>query len=527
MKNIIYGIGTWQEGFQYVFDDLKVSYYIDDIADEQNQIYPITRVLEEKDYRVIICGRETLLKEQRLQKIGLCYQKNYILATDLFSELNGEYFKTKEQIPNEIIVWGTGKLSHQFVRKFPDKVIEYWLDSNKSKKGTFYAGSIIRHPDDISDWTGKFIIIAVNLSDEIVRYLENRNLKQGKDFVTIDQINNIPSELMRQVMEAVPDNYVFCKKPFEEAFIEVGGVVYLCCPYFINNIDIGSLKNNRFEDVWNSRKAKIIRLSILNQSFCFCNKDMCIHMVKGNNKQTYNAMETLKYPKKMMISFDDACNLKCPSCRKEFRFKQETEYARRTSELCVERLSNVMDKVEIVSMAGNGDPFFNATYRELWRNESETKRNCIRFQTNGLLLNETMWEKVLKGYKDIYLSVSIDAATKETYEKVREGGKWEVLLNNMELAAKMRAEKKIKNLSICFVVQRLNYKEMESFINMGKQWGVDNIEFLRFADWDLFSHEEFLNMSMFDGDNNMLEELKKELEKPIFRDKIVKLNNLM
>lgn len=44
MKNIIYGVGAWQEGFQYVFDDIKTEYYIDDVIDEQNQIYPITKV---------------------------------------------------------------------------------------------------------------------------------------------------------------------------------------------------------------------------------------------------------------------------------------------------------------------------------------------------------------------------------------------------------------------------------------------------------------------------------------------------
>jgi len=60
--------------------------------------------------------------------------------------------------------------------------------------------------------------------------------------------------------------------------------------------------------------------------------------------------------------------------------------------------------------------------------------------------------------------ISIDAATKETYEKhTRIGGNWEILLDNLNFITTIPT---IRHYIFSFVVQDTNYKEMYDFYRM-------------------------------------------------------------
>lgn len=499
---------------------------------KEDNVFPLEYVLEDSDYRIIVCKEDIPSACQRLNKLGLKQGLDYVLAEELFGELNGTYYKTENQIPDKLVVWGTGKVSHQFQWKFPQKEIVAYIDSN-------YVGCVehagktnteqitIYNPKDIENWGDYFIVVAVNLSSEIVDFLEGKGLKRNKDFVTYNQITDTPAEMMKMVMEAPAKNYAFCSKPFEEAYIEVGGVTYLCCPYLLRDIEIGNLKESEFKEIWTSVKARIIRLSVIKRNFCFCEEELCAHFSRAlSGKVERIEKVVLEYPKKAMISFDDSCNLKCPSCRKEFRFNNSNKLKQEMAEICAKKLKDVIPQIEMVSISGNGDPFYCDTYRKLWKNPSKEKRKYIRFQTNGLLLNEDNMEQIINGYETVELYVSIDAATKETYEKVRCGGSFEVLQRNMQLAAEMRKKNKIKDFAISFVVQRANYREMVDFVKMCFGFGVDHIEFWRLVDWGLYDSKEFERMSLYDNAGKIKPELAEILKDPIFQDERVNLNNL-
>ncbi len=531
MKNVIYGTGIVQKSFQYIFTNLKVDYYIDDVEVASENTFPVDYILEDTDYRIIICKEDSSAACQRLNEIGLKQGKNYLLAEELYEELNGTYYKSSDQIPDKLMVWGTGKVSHQFQKKFPQKEIVGYIDSNCSASSVIReqgdAKVLVKNPKDIENWREFFIVVAINLSTEVVDFLESKGLKRNEDFVTYNQITDTPAEMMKMVMDAPSRNYGFCSKPFEEVYVEIGGVIYLCCPYLLRDIDIGNLREHEFDEIWNSVKARIIRLSIIKRNFCFCEESFCSHFSKTceNNDDFYEAAVP-KYPRKAMISFDDACNLKCPSCRKEFRFNNSNNLKQEMAEICAKKLEAIIPQIGMVSISGNGDPFYCNTYRKLWLNTSKMKRNYIRFQTNGLLLNEENIERIVNGYEIIDLYVSIDAATKETYERVRCGGNFEVLQRNMQMVAKMRQENKIREFVTSFVVQKENYHEIVDFVKMCFGYGVDYIEFWRLADWGLYSKEEFMQMSLYDDAGQMKPELAEILKHPIFQDKRINLNNL-
>ena len=88
--------------------------------------------------------------------------------------------------------------------------------------------------------------------------------------------------------------------------------------------------------------------------------------------------------------------------------------------------------------------FLSSAYKEIYLNKKCNPR-YIRLLSNGLLFNQTNWEKFIDnktGY--IMLTVSIDAATKETYEKIRRSGNFDILKQNMQFASKLRKAGQLK-----------------------------------------------------------------------------------
>lgn len=110
-------------------------------------------------------------------------------------------------------------------------------------------------------------------------------------------------------------------------------------------------------------------------------------------------------------------------------------------------------------------------------------------QTNGLLIKKNMHK--FKHITDnlTQIGISIDGATKQTYEELRRGGIWEKLIENLEFL------RTIKNFKIHyhFVVQYKNYQEIENFIELGLKYSADKIFLNRITNWntmaDFDSHD--------------------------------------
>jgi hypothetical protein len=73
------------------------------------------------------------------------------------------------------------------------------------------------------------------------------------------------------------ENYLkesFCDWPFRKLEVATGGACYLCCPGWLP-LTVGNVKQQSFEQIWNSQPAKDIREAIVDGSFRFCSKIHC------------------------------------------------------------------------------------------------------------------------------------------------------------------------------------------------------------------------------------------------------------
>jgi len=85
------------------------------------------------------------------------------------------------------------------------------------------------------------------------------------------------------------------------------------------------------------------------------------------------------------------------------------------------------------------------------------------------------------------INVSIDGATADTYEQLRRGGKWQLLLNNLEFLSQYQDQFEIK---FHMVVQASNWHEMPLMLKLADQYGAHQVIFNRITNWNTFDNFE-------------------------------------
>jgi len=159
-----------------------------------------------------------------------------------------------------------------------------------------------------------------------------------------------------------------------------------------------------------------------------------------------------------------------------------------------------------------GDPFASRHYRSILEalRESEFDGVKLYLLTNGLGLTPNVWATMPQlAEKIVELRVSVDAATKETYENVRRPGRWEVIRENLTVIGEMsKAGNFLRNrfaggmqsvssdlyldakdpvsFVLAFVVQSANFREMPAFVKMAEEVGADVVVFQKYYS---FGHE--------------------------------------
>lgn len=211
----------------------------------------------------------------------------------------------------------------------------------------------------------------------------------------------------------------------------------------------------------------------------------------------------------LMVASDETCNIRCKSCRRELVTTNPSQVQ--------ESLKNIEEvfgqTIEHLETSGSGDPFASPVMHRWIRSLSESKfpnLKTIKFQTNGLLLSEKTYTELPEFVRDriSYILLSIDAATKETYERIRVGGNWETLTRNIQFLSARHP--------ICFqfVIQKDNYKEIEQFFNLCKQFQRDSTVLYEVLTWwkERISEEQFKDMDIL---SDMRVSVRKEIQRQL------------
>jgi MoaA/NifB/PqqE/SkfB family radical SAM enzyme len=207
-------------------------------------------------------------------------------------------------------------------------------------------------------------------------------------------------------------------------------------------------------------------------------------------------------PEQIYLAGDLTCNLTCPSCRTEiYKINEEqVEEQVRLGQILKNNLfSNRSDQSIALHVSTSGEVFASPLLLKFLSSIEPEKFPNLRLwlQSNGLLAPR-FWHKLGELANRVEnITVTVDAAQCDTYEKLRRGGKWADVLESL----KWIKNKKIENgmsVHLRMVVQRDNIDQLLEFYELGQNYLADQIDYVRITNWGTYSKDEFTAIDVFD-----------------------------
>ena len=215
-----------------------------------------------------------------------------------------------------------------------------------------------------------------------------------------------------------------------------------------------------------------------------------------NEYEIFNRKTELKtYPRVLEVTLTTNCNLKCKMCN-------SIKYEKwQLPEKSKNEIIELMPYIERINWLG-GEVFLYKDFEQLL--DEAHKYNIQQIiSTNGLLLNKKIIEKLLKA--DVDLSISIDGITKEIYEKIRIGGSFDKLLENINLVNNLKSKIKTRSkIRMCSVVLKDNYDQIVDFVEFAHKHNFDYIT--------ITPETNYMETGIFNNKTDLFSKYKKTIE---------------
>lgn len=206
------------------------------------------------------------------------------------------------------------------------------------------------------------------------------------------------------------------------------------------------------------------------------NYDKFKQAIKNGYEEVVNYL-----PVKMDYESSSLCNFRCTMCilseRADSRPKQMT----------FENFKRSLDEqpglIE-VKLQGLGEPLLNRDFFRMVR-ECVSRDIWVRTTTNGSLLDRDDNYKRMIDERIGEIQVSIDGATKETFEKIRHGSNFDKVIKNVTLMNEYaRTKEEQWRTSMWMLVQKDNFSEMEAVLELAEKMSFTRVVYsLAISDW--------------------------------------------
>lgn len=191
----------------------------------------------------------------------------------------------------------------------------------------------------------------------------------------------------------------------------------------------------------------------------------------------------IRFPSKIDIELTNICNLRCVMC-------PEITMSRKKGFMEFETFKKITDEcanhyVQEVVLNIMGESLLHPKFSEIVIYAKKHLKN-VGLNTNACFLKKEISKNIIDAGMD-WIRFSLDAAHKETYEKIRIGANFEMTMSNVEEFFKIRKESNSlkPRVVLQFIEQKENCMEHDDFI---KKWGSfldgEDIIAIKFAnDW--------------------------------------------
>lgn len=292
---------------------------------------------------------------------------------------------------------------------------------------------------------------------------------------------------------------MFCNWPFINLYAGLHWYT-TCCYGWFSNPEEWTVRGkfDNMWDVWNHEKFQKLRMqwmvnpSEVPKSCVPCGK----RFENGLNDDALLGWDGImpKGPRSISFVNDLSCNLHCWTCRA--KTIQEKALAPQIHKQTFNLLDTFKKDLRHIETISSGDPFASIAWRKIlfeFPISEFHKDFIVTIFTNGLLLPR-YWNSISHLHDNINIKMSIDAVTKEIYEKTRLGGKWEDMMYALNFI-----EETGKRITLGMTVTAENFTDIPAYLEKGLSMGNSflNLHMLDYwpqmrGGWDKF-HANNLN----------------------------------
>jgi MoaA/NifB/PqqE/SkfB family radical SAM enzyme len=174
-------------------------------------------------------------------------------------------------------------------------------------------------------------------------------------------------------------------------------------------------------------------------------------------------------PKEIWLNISENCNLKCVGCYTEDKFKKVYSDVED-----VRKAIDVAGEIEQISFTTN-EALLNPNFCDIIDLCRERHPNAkLWIITNGTIPIKGRYKQAISKLNKVGLS--IDGATKETYEKIRIGANFEDFLKNTKDIIQIREETgSPAEITFGFTATATNLHELKDLVRLAHEMGVNNV----------------------------------------------------
>jgi len=194
------------------------------------------------------------------------------------------------------------------------------------------------------------------------------------------------------------------------------------------------------------------------------------------------------------------CNLRCTICPRHTTGEKLDSMSMNTYLRIAEQL---FSRTKNINLVGLGEPLLHKNIIEMVA-VGKKYNSSVSISTNGMLIDEKKAKGLILAGLDL-LCISLDGATKETYEQIRIGADFKKVIDNIKLINNLKKLLGKNNPIITLnpVLTKTNIKELPAFIELAKSL---NIQFIWTANIFCWTREQDNKFPLYYGDTSLFAE---------------------
>ncbi len=306
-----------------------------------------------------------------------------------------------------------------------------------------------------------------------------------------------------------------CFFPWTTLNVCTNGNVYPCISraWFKDNAGVvGNRRRQSLHEIWNGSPIQQIRKSFIEGNYEICRGDCCpflngefdpkppsplVISALTNPEETFHGgVEELVH------EIDQGCNLACVMCRSKV-IRPDVALGHKVANE-IEEMARKGDLKELRFSPGGEALMHQGIVRLLKSRTLSDNGVHVTIITNLTSITPSLWNAIK--HNDLTIQGSIDGATRQTYEKIRRGAKWETVYQNLLFLVDAYKKGDLGELIVNTVVMGSNRHDLRGLIELTKDLGI-GLFFIK--------HEGFsaLEENVFDCCRiDILDEIYEELE---------------